>query len=219
MQLFKSQSSRSRNNNDVELGASLIENHRHNIVNDRTSNASPKPFYPRSSNPRIAAPSSHLPIFPISTRRTWRISWQTVLIAVLSVYILYTWIPRAGTVVEQQRLVEYGGGPPRTDLTHLIMVAGHAIWMGGKSLGVDEAEWYGYYLWRFTGDTMEYWWYIGHYCHIRKARRRLLSNILKKEPGLLRNMKIVCLSLVGMNIIHTFFSHALSEDSKDVQEC
>lgn len=44
------------------------------------------------------------------------------------------------------KIAEYGGGQPRSDLKHMVMVAGHAIWMGGETMGVNEDEWCGCFL-------------------------------------------------------------------------
>jgi len=67
------------------------------------------------------------------------------LIVILTIYFLATVLRGHGegeTLSGPAKIAEYGGGKPRTDLTHMVMVAGHAIWMGGETKGVNEDEWY-----------------------------------------------------------------------------
>ncbi|KAK6519420.1 hypothetical protein TWF281_003254 [Arthrobotrys megalospora] len=103
---------------------------------------SPSPRPPEVRISRPATPSSiYSPPLPQIVRRPWRISWQTALLIILVIYTFFTLLKGAPYRAESEIVAEYDGGPPRTDITHLVVVAGHAIWMGGNTLGEDETEW------------------------------------------------------------------------------
>ncbi|KAK6340636.1 hypothetical protein TWF696_008960 [Orbilia brochopaga] len=155
MSIFTSPSglfSTRRDDSDVELSLPLYssaENRSSGFLAATSSNlptsrsASPRPSegrIPRPSTP----PTSFSPPPRLSVlRRGCRLSWQTVLIVVLLLYIFYTFLRPSTAFTDASDVVvaEYEGGPPKKDITHLIMVAGHAIWMGGATLGDDEKEW------------------------------------------------------------------------------
>ncbi|EPS44039.1 hypothetical protein H072_1937 [Dactylellina haptotyla CBS 200.50] len=142
-----------RENQDIELSLPL-----YNSNDNRSSgflspsliptprSTSPRPpeiRVPRPSTPSQLGPGVASPIPPIIRRRwPWRTSWQTIVISILALYALYSLFKSSGPVGSGVVVVaEYDGGAPRKDLTHLVIVAGHAIWMGGNTLGDDEKEW------------------------------------------------------------------------------
>jgi len=107
----------------------------------------------------------------------------------LTLYFLATVLGRnndGDTLSGPAKIAEYGGGKPRTDLTHLVMVAGHAIWMGGETKGVNEGEWY--LLHDINVIHIRHLLLIlsstGHFCHISTAQRAHSSNILKRVHAL-----------------------------------
>ncbi|KAK6348563.1 hypothetical protein TWF718_006351 [Orbilia javanica] len=106
----------------------------------------PRSPSPRPPEVRISRPATPLgqfsPPLPQIVRRSWRVSWQTALLIILVIYTFLTLLKSSPyQAAETEVFAEYEGGPPRSDITHLIVVAGHAIWMGGNTLGEDESEW------------------------------------------------------------------------------
>ncbi|KAK6544115.1 hypothetical protein TWF694_000825 [Orbilia ellipsospora] len=142
-----------RDDHDVELSLPL-----YNSNDNRSSgflSASPLPTS-RSSSPRppeIRVPRPSTPnalgsgiTSPIIIRRRWpwRFSWQSTTITILSLWVFYLVFLKAPNVPPSNLstvVAEYDGGPPKNHLTHLVIVMGHAIWMGGNTLGDDEKEW------------------------------------------------------------------------------
>ncbi|KAF3934938.1 hypothetical protein ABW19_dt0207800 [Dactylella cylindrospora] len=100
---------------------------------------------PRPLEIRIPRPSTPIgqfqPPIPQFIRRGWRFSWQNVLLVVLGLYTLVSLFRGPNYREVEPTPAEYDGGTPRKDITHLVMVAGHAIWMGGNTLGESEKEW------------------------------------------------------------------------------
>lgn len=141
-----------RDSQEEELSLPL-----YNANNNRSSGflapSGANPPTSRSSSPRppeirIARPSSPVqqfinaaPPVPGFLRRGWRVSWQTALLVVLGLYTFYTLVRSPVYRTADPVVASYEGGQPRKDITHLVMVAGHAIWMGGNTLGEDEKEW------------------------------------------------------------------------------
>ncbi|KAF3906007.1 hypothetical protein ABW21_db0204637 [Orbilia brochopaga] len=139
-----------RDDSDIELSLPLYnsaENRSSGFLSAASSNlptsrsASPRPEgrIPRPATP----PASFTPPPRLSVlRRGCRLSWQSVFIVVLLLYIFYTFLRPPIIQTDITSIVaEYDGGPPKSHITHLIMVSGHAIWMGGATLGDDEKEW------------------------------------------------------------------------------
>ncbi|KAF3906439.1 hypothetical protein ABW20_dc0105636 [Dactylellina cionopaga] len=102
--------------------------------------SSPRPPEMRSPGPAGPSESSSSPV-PMILRRKWRLSWQTMVVILLLFYIFYLFLNPPGPDDDSAIVAEYEGGTPRKDITHLVIVAGHAIWMGGSTLGDDESEW------------------------------------------------------------------------------
>ncbi|KAF3144316.1 hypothetical protein TWF594_004846 [Orbilia oligospora] len=141
-----------RDEQDVELSLPLYSSASHenrssgflaaeNVQVPIPRSPSPRPLEVRISRP--ATPLSQFsPPLPQIVRRSWRISWQTTLLIILIIYTFFTLLKGAPyQTTETEIVAEYDGGPPRADITHLIVVAGHAIWMGGNTLGESESEW------------------------------------------------------------------------------
>lgn len=157
--------------NDIELGngsiplfsshetSSSVHNNPHpssrfnvNFLGSGSGNGGGGGF--RSTSPKPATLRNTTSSF-IPTRKSCRQfpSWQNTLIGILTIYFLLTVLRRSsdggGALLSgPARIAEYGGGEPRSDLTHMVMVAGHAIWMGGQTMGVNEDEWYGFLYFR-----------------------------------------------------------------------
>ncbi|KAK6358627.1 hypothetical protein TWF730_007952 [Orbilia blumenaviensis] len=134
---------------DVELSLPLYSSVHENrssgfLAAENVQVPIPRSPSPRPPDVRISRPVTPLgqfsPPLPQIIRRSWRISWQTVLLAILIFYTFFTLL-KSAPYQASETVAEYDGGPPRTDITHLVLVAGHAIWMGGNTLGEDEKEW------------------------------------------------------------------------------
>ncbi|KAF3255368.1 hypothetical protein TWF192_002723 [Orbilia oligospora] len=141
-----------RDEQDVELSLPLYSSASHEnrssgfLAAENVQVPIPRSPSPRPPEVRISRPATPLsqfsPPLPQIVRRSWRISWQTTLLIILVIYTFFTLLKGAPyQTTETEIVAEYDGGPPRADITHLIVVAGHAIWMGGNTLGENESEW------------------------------------------------------------------------------